>query len=119
MSYNPPPQGGYPGGYGGWGGPSGPPPGSFQKPSNGVLILVLGILSVATGCFLLAPVAWVTGNQSMREIRSGIMDPREEGMVQAGRIIGMIVSILAIAGIAVYCAFFALVIGLGAAGAAR
>jgi hypothetical protein len=110
MSYNQPPQGGYSGGYGSWG----PGPGQFQKPSNGVLILVLGILSVVV-CGFLGPVAWVMGNQSLNEIRSGIMDPREEGLVQAGRIIGMIITILLILVIVGYCAFFGLFVGLGAA----
>ena len=111
MSYTPPPEGGYPGGYGGWGGP-GMPPGSYQKPSNGALILVLGILSIVV-CGLIGPVAWVMGNQSMREIKAGVMDPREEGLINAGRIIGMIVTILLCLGVLLYCGIFALAIGTG------
>lgn len=95
--------------------PQGPQhPGYYQKPSNGVVILVLGILSLVV-CGFLAPVAWVMGNQSLRDIRMGIMDPREEGLVNAGRIIGMIVTCLIGLAIIAYCGFFALMIGLGAA----
>jgi len=58
------------------------------------------------------------GNQSLREIRMGIMDPREEGLINAGRIIGIIVTCLMILGVVIYCGFFVLIMGLGAAGAA-
>ena len=79
---------------------------------------MLGILSLVV-CGLLGPVAWVMGNQSLSEIRGGIMDPRDEGLVNAGRIIGMIVTILIVVGIVAYCAIFGLAFGLGAAGSRR
>lgn len=81
-------------------------------------ILVLGILSFAVCPPILGPIAWVMGNQSMRDIRMGIMDPREEGLINAGRIIGMVMTCLALLAVVIYCGFFVLIIGLGAAGAA-
>ena len=43
-------------------------------PHRGVLILVLGILSLVL-CQLLGPVAWILGKGDMAEIDSGRMDP--------------------------------------------
>lgn len=99
--------------------PQGPQyPGYYQKPSNGVTILVLGIMSIVVCGPILGPIAWVMGNQSLRDIRMGIMDPRDEGMVVAGRIMGIVMTCLALLAVIAYCGFFVLIIGLGAAGAA-
>lgn len=99
--------------------PQGPQfPGPYQKPSNGAIILVLGILSIVVCGPILGPIAWVMGNQSLRDIRMGIMDPREEGLINAGRIMGIVMTCLAVLGVIIYCGFFVLIIGLGAAGAA-
>jgi hypothetical protein len=97
--------------------PRGPQFGGYPKASNGVIILILGILSIAI-CGLLGPIAWVMGNQSMKDIRMGVMDPREEGLVNAGRIIGMIVTILICLGVVLYCGILVFAIGIGAAGSA-
>ena len=68
---------------------------NFQKPHRGVLILVLGIVSIVMGCgFLTGIPAWVMGNNDLKEMDQGIMDPSGRGMTQGGRIIGMIVTIL-------------------------
>jgi len=117
MGMEEPPRGGYSGGYGGPSG-MGSEPRHYTKPSNGVLILVLGILGIVI-CGILGPVAWVMGNSSLREIRAGIMDPREEGLVQAGRIIGMIVTGLMALGFLLAIAwvvFVFFVVGVSAAG---
>lgn len=67
-----------------------------MKSANGVVILVLGILSlVGFGCLTGLP-AWIMGNSALKEIDSGQADPSERGLVQAGRIIGMIMTILTI-----------------------
>jgi hypothetical protein len=68
---------------------------NFQKPHRGVLILVLGILSIVLGCgFFTGIPAWVMGNNDLKEMEQGIMDPSGRGMTQGGRIIGMIITIL-------------------------
>jgi hypothetical protein len=87
--------------------------GSYSKPSNGTLVLVLGILSLVC-CGLLGPVAWIVGNQSLAEIRSGYMDPREEGLIVAGRVLGIISTALMGLAILFYGGLFAL--GLAAGG---
>ncbi|MEU1392570.1 MULTISPECIES: DUF4190 domain-containing protein [unclassified Nonomuraea] len=87
-------------------GPSyyGPPP---QSHPNGTTILVLGILSLVV-CGILGPFAWSMGNKALKEIDGSGYAYDNRGAVQAGRICGMIASILLILG-AVF-----MVLGLGA-----
>jgi hypothetical protein len=66
----------------------------MQKSANGVLVLVLGILSFAGFGPLTGLPAWIIGNGSLRDIREGRADADEQGMVQAGRVLGMIACIL-------------------------
>jgi hypothetical protein len=66
-------------------------------PHRGTTILVCGILSVVTGLgFIFGPMAWAMGNTDLHEIRAGRMDPEGEGAVNAGRICGMIGTVLGI-----------------------
>lgn len=88
-----PPQQGSPSPYGA------PQPGS----SNGTLILVLGILSIV--CLpILGPVAWILGNNALK---SGYVDPSQLGQINAGRICGMIGSVLIVLGLIYYIFIFA------------
>ena len=65
-----------------------------MKSANGAIILVLGILSmVGFGCLAGLP-AWIMGNNALVDINAGYADPSELGLVQAGRILGMITTIL-------------------------
>ncbi len=59
-------------------------------------VLALGIVSLFVA--ILGPVAWYMGNQAKRECATGRY--AESGALNAGRIIGMIVSILMIIGVA-------------------
>lgn len=87
-----------------------------MKPHRGVLILVFGILSLVI-CALFGPAAWIMGNADLNEMAAGTMDPEGKGMTQAGRICGMIASILMILGVIIGIAVFALGL-LGAASGA-
>ena len=78
------------------------------RPHRGVLILVFGILGLVL-CFPFGIAAWIMGNGDMNEIRSGRMDPTGEGLTQAGRICGIVATILALLGVAVF--FLLLVFG--------
>ena len=90
----------------------------MQRSANGVLILILGILSwVGFGCLTGIP-AWIMGNQSVKDIQSGRADANEMGMVQAGRILGMINCILVFIAIGFYVMVIMGIVGLGLAGAA-
>lgn len=106
MSYTPPPDS-PPGGYGGpsQGGYSQPGPGyggygrTVDHP-QGTTVLVLGICSLVF-CLLLGPVAWIMGNNAIQEIDANPSRYGNRGSVSAGRICGMIASVLMAIGVVV------------------
>lgn len=65
-------------------------------PHRGVLVLVLGILSIVLQCFPLGIVAWVLGNGDLKKIRAREMDPEGEGLTKAGWICGIIGTFLGV-----------------------
>jgi hypothetical protein len=76
------------------------------QPHRGTIILVLGILAIVTGLHLiLGPIAWIMGNNDLKEIHAGQMDPEGEGMTNIGRILGMVATILGIVALVVGCIF--------------
>jgi len=83
------------------------------EPHRGTLILVLGILGLVV-CPLTGPFAWMMGSEDIRKIDAGRMDPAGRDLTQAGRIIGIIVSVLMIIGVAIFA--LAMIVGLFAAG---
>jgi hypothetical protein len=85
-----------------------------MKPHRATLILVLGIIGLVTSCFPLGIAAWVMGNNDLKEIDAGTMDPSGRSTTNAGRICGMIATILFVVGLVIVIAVFA----LGVAGAA-
>jgi hypothetical protein len=84
-----------------------------MKPHRGTTILVLGILGLVL-CGPLGIAAWIMGNGDLKEMDAGTMDPSGRGSTSAGRICGIIASILMILGVIAMIAFFA----LGVVGAA-
>ena len=66
------------------GAPYGAPQG-YLEPHHGGTILTLGILGI---------IAWVMGQSDLEKMRAGRMDRSGEGMTQAGRILGIIATIL-------------------------
>jgi uncharacterized membrane protein YidH (DUF202 family) len=82
------------------------------KPHRSVVVLVLGILGIVV-CFICGIIAWVMGNNDLREMAAGTMDPSGRGMTQAGKICGMIGVILAIVGMCIY-ALLVIIAGAGA-----
>lgn len=80
-----------------------PPPGYQPGPGpmgprdhpQGTVILILGILSLV--CVqLLGPVAWIMGNKALREIDANPGAYTNRGTVNAGRICGIIGTVLLI-----------------------
>jgi hypothetical protein len=69
-----------------------------MKPHRGTLILVLGILGLVV-CGPLGIVAWVMGSGDLKEMDAGTMDPAGRGTTQAGKICGIIATILMILGV--------------------
>lgn len=96
-----PPQQGFPSPYG-----------APQPSSNGTLIMVLGILSIVLGCFgiILGPIAWVMGNNALK---TGLVDPSQAGQITAGRICGIIGTVIGILGV-IYLIFIFAVVGTAA-----
>jgi len=110
MSQIPPPQQPY----------QAPPPGApAVEPHRGVLILVLGILSLALPtCGFIGIVAWIMGNTDMRKIQAGQMDRSGESLTQGGRVCGIIGSILfglVLIGSLAYIVIVVVIIGVAAA----
>ena len=81
----------------------------YQEESQATTVLVLGILSLVL-CQILGPIAWVVGNKELAGIDAGLRPPQNRGTAQAGRILGIISTVLMIIGIAFL--FFLLVVGL-------
>ncbi|MCX7045490.1 MAG: DUF4190 domain-containing protein [Candidatus Sumerlaeota bacterium] len=66
-----------------------------MKPHRGILILVLGILGMVV-CLPCGIAAWIMGSRDLKEMNAGKMDPGGRGQTYAGRVLGMIATILAI-----------------------
>lgn len=83
-----------------------PPPPPAQGPGYGyvpdhpraTLALVLGILSLVL-CQLLGPVAWVIGGRAVQEIDASGGTVGGRGSANAGRILGIVATVLLILGI--------------------
>ncbi|MCR1781582.1 DUF4190 domain-containing protein [Nocardioides carbamazepini] len=108
MSYNEPPNYGTPppppaGGYGTGGFAGGDHP-------QGTTILILGILGLVC-CGPLGIAAWVMGNKAIQEIDANPSAYTNRGTINAGRICGMIASILMVVGIVVYGIIFVVALG--------
>lgn len=83
-----------------------------MQPHRGTLILVLGILSLCV-CAILGPFAWSMGNKDLAEMAAGRMDKEGQGMTNAGKICGLIGTILL--GVGVIFGILAVVLGFGGA----
>jgi len=79
-----------------------------MKPHRGTLILVLGILGLVI-CGPLGIAAWIMGSGDLKQIDAGIMDPAGRSTTNAGRICGIISTIL----FALYIIVVFLIFGLG------
>ena len=96
--------------------PYGAPPyggGPVADHPQSTLVLILGILGLVA-CGVVAPFAWVMGNRVVREIDASQGRMGGRGAAQAGRICGIIGSVLLILSVLILIA----VIGLFAVGTA-
>jgi len=76
-----------------------------MKPHRGTLILVLGILGLLV-CGPLGIVAWVMGSGDLKEMDAGSMDPSGRGNTNAGKICGIIATVLTIISVLIIAALF-------------
>jgi hypothetical protein len=74
-----------------------PYPALPQPHPQGTIVLVLGILGFFVT--LCAPFAWYFGSKALKEIQASGARYSNEDQIRVGRILGMIISILAIIGI--------------------
>lgn len=74
--------------------------GAYPEQSQATTILVLGILGIVI-CGILAPFAWSMGNKELAAIDSGRRSPENRGTANAGRILGIIGTVLLAVGIVV------------------
>ena len=86
----------------------------YQEDSQATTILVLGILGLVL-CQVLGPFAWVMGNKELEGIDAGRRAPENRGTAQAGRILGIISTVLLIVGVGFFV-IFGFILLLAAAG---
>lgn len=92
---------------------------AYQAPHRGSLVLTLGILALVCNMFLIPGImAWVLGHTDLKEIDAGRMDPEGRGMTQAGKILGIIGTLLPLVGILLYIAIVIIFVIFGMAAAA-
>lgn len=80
--------------------------GAYPEQSQATTILVLGILGIII-CGILAPFAWVMGNNELAAIDAGRRPPENRGTANAGRILGIVGTVL----LALAVIFFIFLIG--------
>jgi len=61
-----------------------------QKQGRGVLILILGILSIVLFGPLTGVPAWIMGHSDMKDIRAGRIASHESGLTNAGMVLGIV-----------------------------
>ncbi len=64
-----------------------------MKPHRGAIILAFGILGLVV-CQLFGVAAWVMGDNDLKEMRRGYMDPTGRDLTSTGRILGMVATCL-------------------------
>ncbi len=83
-----------------------------MKPHRGNLILIFGILGLVI-CAPCGIAAWVMGSGDLKQMDAGTMDRSGRSLTNAGRICGIIATILLVLGIVAAIA----ALGLGVMGA--
>jgi hypothetical protein len=89
-----------------------------MKAHRGTLILVLGILGLVV-CFPCGIAAWVMGRGDLRQMDVGQMDPEGRSLTQAGKIVGIIATVLALLSVIAAVVFFIFFAAAGAVGMAH
>lgn len=78
----------------------------YPEASQATLALVLGILGIVV-CQVLAPAAWVIGNNELKAIDGGLRPPENRGNANAGKILGIVGTVLLGLGLIAIVLFFA------------
>jgi uncharacterized Tic20 family protein len=83
---------------------------TYPESSQATTAFVLGLLSLVFG--ILAPFAWYIGNQELKAMDAGRRDPKDRGLAQAGKVLGMVITILMIVAVAVIILVLVLVLAV-------
>lgn len=82
------------------------------EPHRGTMVLILGILGIVLVPIIFGPMAWSMGSSDLAKMDAGTMDPEGRQVTNAGRICGIIGTIMGI----VWCGCVGLGILLGLTG---
>lgn len=88
-----------------------PPQQPYLEPHRGTLVLVFGIVGIIV-CAIFGILAWIFGNEDLKKMDAGRMDPSGRDMTNVGRILGIISVCLNILGILVVIIYFVFFTGL-------
>ena len=75
---------------------------TYPESSNATLVLVLGIVGLFFN--ILSPVAWYLGNEEVKAIDGGRRAPENRSVANAGRILGIIGTVLLAIGVVILLA---------------
>ena len=70
-------------------------------PHRGTIVLVLGILSLVV-CQILGIFAWIMGNNDLKAMDAGTMNPEGRSITQIGKILGIIATVLLGLGVVIW-----------------
>lgn len=73
---------------------------AYPEPSQATTALVLGIVGIVL-CGILAPFAWVVGSKEVKAIDAGRRDPSNRGVATAGKILGIVGTVVLAVGMLV------------------
>lgn len=92
------------------------PPGVYVYPeeSQAVLSLVLSIVGLVVCGGILCPVGWYLANKDIAAIDAGRRDPSKRDIATAGKVIGIVGTLLVVLAIVAVIGFVVLAIGLSA-----
>lgn len=79
----------------------------YELAHRGGLILALGIIGLVA-CGPVGIAAWIMGNNDLKAMEAGQMDPEGRQLTQVGKILGMVATILIIVGFCIGGAAIAL-----------
>lgn len=84
-------------------------------PHRGMLVLIFGIIGLFT-CAIFSLLAWIFGNEDLKKMDDGRMDPAGRDTTAAGRVLGIIGVGLNLLGLLAGLVGFAFMLGLTLAG---
>lgn len=87
----------------------------YPEESQAVLSLVLSIVGIVVCGGVLCPVGWYLANKDLQAIEAGRRDPSKRDIATAGKIVGIVGTLLVVLGILAFVGFAFLAFGLSVA----